>query len=69
MYLSFHLECESQIKHTRHHLHNGIKVRVLKEYVLILVEWAFGIRSRRRQAQTPAVAENLFGIHVSEENM
>lgn len=45
------------------------KVRVLKEYVLILAEGTSGIRSRHRQAQTPTVAEYLFGIHVSEENM
>lgn len=45
------------------------KSRVLKEYVLIPAQGFSGIRSRRRQAQTPSMAENLFGIHVSEENM
>lgn len=45
------------------------KVRILKEYVLIPAERPSGIRSRHRQAQAPTRVGNLFGIHVSEENM
>lgn len=50
-------------------LYHCPKARILKEYVLIPAERPSGIRSRHRQAQAPTVADNLFGIHVSEENM
>lgn len=50
-------------------LYHCPKVRILKEYVLIPAERPSGIRSRHRQAQAPTVVGNLFGIHVSEENM